>query len=188
MNGLPADSKAAAQQQIALFEQAAAERQITEHVAQLVAGFREHAVPEKVPQPGISIPYRGLDYDTLRALRSYLYHEESGANIDEEALLNKLERIWREGVRADSEKLIENVPVFVARERAFLTWIELKRHVAAFERAEKRMLSNVYIPFENLLTNHHRLGQRGHHKCRIRAPPTTIPHAHGRYRDHFSHF
>ncbi|KAH7088139.1 hypothetical protein FB567DRAFT_331855 [Paraphoma chrysanthemicola] len=140
-NGLHPDSKAAAQQQIALSEQAAAERQITENVAQLVAGFREHAVPEKVPQAGISIPYRGLDYDSLRALRSYIYNEEAAAHIDEEALLNKLERIWREGVRADLEKLIANVPVFVARERAFLTWIELKRHVAAFERAERRWAS-----------------------------------------------
>ncbi|KAF2026175.1 hypothetical protein EK21DRAFT_116071 [Setomelanomma holmii] len=140
-NDQPADKKAAVQQQIALSEQAAVERQITENVAQLVAGFREHAIPEKVPKPGISIPYRGLDHDSLRALRWYCYNEETGVHIDEEGLLSRLERTWREGVRADTEKLMENVPVFVARERAFLTWIELKRHVAAFDRAEKRWAS-----------------------------------------------
>jgi hypothetical protein len=120
-------------------DQAAAERQITENVAQLVAGFRSGDVgPEKVPQSGTSVPYRGLDYDSLRALRSYIYNEEGGVRVDEEALLNRLERTWRELVRADSQKMLENVQGFIARERALLTWIELKRHMAAFERAEKR--------------------------------------------------
>jgi hypothetical protein len=140
-NAQPVESKVAVQQQISVAEQAAAERQITENVAQLVAGFRSKDLgPEKVPQFSTSIPYRGLEYDTLRALRSYIYNEERGARIEEEGLLNHLERIWREDVRADSEKLLENVPVFIARERAFLTWIELKRHMSAFERAEQRML------------------------------------------------
>lgn len=135
---LQADGKPSA---VALAEQAAAERQITESVAQLVAGFRSGgSEPEKVPQSGTSIPYRGLDYESLRALRSYIYNEEGGARVDEDALLNRLEKIWRELVRADSQKMLENVPVFIARERALLTWIELKRHMAAFERAEKRML------------------------------------------------
>jgi hypothetical protein len=135
-NGQPADSKPAAH---GLAEQAAAERQITESVAQLVAGFRTGDVgPENVPKSGASIPYRGLDYDSLRALRSYIYNEEGVVRVDEEVLLNRLERIWRELVRADSQKMLENVPVFIARERALLTWIELKRHMAAFERAEQR--------------------------------------------------
>lgn len=135
-NGHPVDGKAPTH---ALAEQAAAERQITESVAQLVAGFRTGDVgPEKVPQSGASIPYRGLDYDSLRALRSYIYNEEGAVRVDEEVLLNRLERIWRELVRADSQKMLENVPVFIARERALLTWIELKRHMAAFERAEQR--------------------------------------------------
>ncbi|KAH3917747.1 hypothetical protein HBI56_111700 [Parastagonospora nodorum] len=138
-NGHSADSKAPAH---ALAEQAAAERQITESVAQLVAGFRTGDVgPEKVPQSGASIPYRGLDYDSLRALRSYIYNEEGAVRVEEEVLLNRLERIWRELVRADSQKMLENVPVFIARERALLTWIELKRHMAAFERAEQRWAS-----------------------------------------------
>lgn len=126
---------------VAIAEQAAAERQITENVAQLVAGFRSGgSEPEKVPHSGTSIPYRGLDYESLRALRSYIYNEEGGARVDEDALLNRLEKIWRELVRADSQKMLENVPVFIARERALLTWIELRRHMAAFERAEKRMI------------------------------------------------
>ncbi|OAL00627.1 hypothetical protein IQ06DRAFT_275398 [Phaeosphaeriaceae sp. SRC1lsM3a] len=127
---------------VAIAEQAAAERQITENVAQLVAGFRSGgSEPEKVPHSGTSIPYRGLDYESLRALRSYIYNEEGGARVDEDALLNRLEKIWRELVRADSQKMLENVPVFIARERALLTWIELRRHMAAFERAEKRWAS-----------------------------------------------
>jgi hypothetical protein len=138
-NAQPVDSKAAVQQQISIAEQAAAERQITESVAQLVAGFRSNDLgPEKVPQSGVSIPYRGLGYDAVHELRKYVYNEKNSARVDEEWLLNHLERVWREDVRADSEKLLENVPVFIARERAFLTWIELKRHMAAYERAEQR--------------------------------------------------
>jgi hypothetical protein len=137
-NAQPVDSKAAGQ---ALAEQAAAERQITENVAQLVAGFRlGDGGPEKVPLSSISIPYRGLDYDSLRALRSYIYNEEGGVQVDEDVLLNRLERIWRELVRADSQKMLVNVQSFIARERALLTWIELRRHMAAFERAERRRL------------------------------------------------
>jgi hypothetical protein len=145
-NGHPVDSKVAVQQQISIAEQAAAERQITESVAQLVAGFRSNDVgPEKVPQSGVSIPFRGLEYDVVRALRSYVYNEEGSARADEEWLLNRLERVWREDVRADSEKILENVAVFIARERAFLTWIELKRHMAAYERAEQRK-SHLFSP------------------------------------------
>jgi hypothetical protein len=135
-NGQPVDDRAAAQ---IIAERAAAERQITESVAQLVAGFRTgDDRPEKVPPSGASVPYQGLDYDSLRALRSYIYGEEGVVRVDEEMLLNRLERIWRELVRGDSQKMLENVPVFIARERALLTWIELKRHMAAFERAEQR--------------------------------------------------
>jgi hypothetical protein len=145
-NGHPVDSKVAVQQQISIAEQAAAERQITESVAQLVAGFRSNDLgPEKVPQSGVSITFRGLEYDVVRALRSYVYNEEGSARADEEWLLNRLERVWREDVRADSEKILENVAVFIARERAFLTWIELKRHMAAYERAEQRK-SHLFSP------------------------------------------
>jgi hypothetical protein len=115
-------------------------RQVAEQVAQLVGSFRiAESGREKVPQSNTSVPYRGLDYDSLRALRAYIYNEETGAHVEEEALLDRLERVWRECVRADSEKLLEDLASFVVRERAFLTWIELKRHMAAFERAEKRM-------------------------------------------------
>jgi hypothetical protein len=136
----PADSRAAAEKQIALANKALVERQITVDVAKLVASFRSgDAASEVVPQPSNNIPYRGLDYDCLRTLRSYIYNEDSGVRVDEEALLNRLEKQWREGVRGDYTKMIQDVPVFIARERAFLTWIELKRHVAAFMRAEERM-------------------------------------------------
>jgi hypothetical protein len=144
-------------------EQVAAERQITESVAQLVAGFRlGDNGPERVPQSSTNLPYRGLDYDTLRALRSYIYQEEGGVRVDEETLLNRLERTWRELVRADSQKMLENVQAFIARERALLTWIELRRHMAAFERAEKRMSTSSTCNFHG--ADYTRMGQRRHLK------------------------
>lgn len=135
----PAESKAAVQHQIMNANQAAVDRQISVEVAQLVASFRsDDAATEEAPQKHASVPYRSLDHDSLKALRSYLYGEESGVYEEEEALLNHLERTWREGVRADHDKMIEDIPVFIARERAILTWIELKRHLAALERADQR--------------------------------------------------
>ncbi|KAF1947614.1 hypothetical protein EJ02DRAFT_449096 [Clathrospora elynae] len=135
----PADSKAAVQQQIANANQAAVDRDISVELAKLVASFRSDDAPsEEIPHPSNSIPYRGLDDDSLRALRQYIYGEVHGVPLDEEALLNSLEKMWREGVRADYHKMIENIPVFIARERAFLTWVELKRHLAALERANRR--------------------------------------------------
>ncbi|KAJ4342232.1 hypothetical protein N0V87_001217 [Didymella glomerata] len=133
------DSKIAVQQQIAQANQAIVDKQISVEVAKLVASFRsDDAATEDVPQQNASIPYPGLDYDTLRALRALIYNEECSVQWDEETLLNRLERAWREGVRADSEKMIQNIPVFIARERAILTWIELRRHLAALDRADRR--------------------------------------------------
>ena len=128
--------------------QAAVDRQISVEVAKLVASFRtDDAATEEVPQPNNSIPYRGLDADSLRALRQYIYGEEHGLKIDEEALLNRLELAWREGVRGDYQKMVEDIPAFIARERAILTWLELKRHLAALERADQRTFSenNPYL-------------------------------------------
>ena len=137
-----AEGKAAVEQQIANTNQAVVDRQISVEVAKLVASFRsDDAAGEEIPQPNNSIPYRGLDYDGLRALRQYVYGEERGVSVDEEALLNQLEKTWRERVRADYQKMVENIPVFIARERAFLTWVELKRHLAALQRANERKLS-----------------------------------------------
>lgn len=134
-----ADSKIAVQQQIAQANQAIVDKQISVEVAKLVASFRsDDAAVEDVPQQNVSIPYPGLDYDTLRAFRALIYNEECSVQWDEEALLNRLERAWRESVRADSEKMMQNIPVFIARERAFLTWIELRRHLAALDRADRR--------------------------------------------------
>jgi hypothetical protein len=134
-----AESKTAVQHQIMNANQAAVDRQISVEVAQLVASFRsDDACSEEAPQKHASVPYRSLDHDSLKVLRSYLYGEESGVQEDEEALLNHLEKTWREGVRADYEKMVEDIPVFIARERAILTWIELKRHLAALERADQR--------------------------------------------------
>ncbi|KAI8936940.1 hypothetical protein NX059_006168 [Plenodomus lindquistii] len=133
------DTKAAAKQQIADANQAAVDRQISVEVAKLVASFRTpDAATEEIPQPTNSIPYRGLDEDGVRALRQYIYEEDSGIQVNEETLLNRLELAWREGVRADYQKMVDNIPVFIARERAILTWFELRRHLAALERAGER--------------------------------------------------
>ncbi|KAF2678419.1 hypothetical protein K458DRAFT_480896 [Lentithecium fluviatile CBS 122367] len=83
-------------------------------------------------------PYRGLDPDSLRALRAYIYREETNVTWDEDSLLRRLETAWREGVRSDHDRVLDNIPRFIARERAFLTWIELKRHLADLDRADKR--------------------------------------------------
>jgi hypothetical protein len=149
------ETKAVVQQQIADATQAAADRQVSVQMAALVASFRsDDGVPEELPQPNNSIPYRGLDYDGLRALRQYIYGEERGISMDEEALLNQLERTWREGVRADYNRMIENIPVFIARERAFLTWVELKRHLAALLRAnERRFRKAKVLPHIHMLTS-----------------------------------
>jgi len=133
------ETKAAVQQQIADANQAAVDRQISVEVAKLVASFRTpDASTEEIPQPANSIPYPGLDDESLREFRQYIYKEDCGIQIEEGALLNRLELAWREGVRADYHKMVENLPVFMARERAILTWLELKRHLAALERAGER--------------------------------------------------
>lgn len=138
-----ADSKIAIQQQIAQAKQANNDKLISIEVAKLVASFRsDDAASEDVPQPNASVPYRGLDYDSLRALRSLIYNEECSVQWDEETLLNRLEKAWREGVRADYDKMVENIPVFIGRERAILTWIELRRHLAALDRADRRMFAS----------------------------------------------
>jgi len=135
----PTDDKIAVQQQIAQANQAHVDKQISVEVAKLVASFRtDDAASENVPQQNANIPYRGLDYDSLRALRALIYNEECSVQWDEDTLLNRIEKAWREGVRADYDKMLENIPVFIARERAILTWIELRRHLAALDRADRR--------------------------------------------------
>lgn len=136
----PADSNAWSQQHVPIaVQQLDIDRKVSHELARIAMSFRsDSTVIEEMPQQRNSIPYRGLDYDSLRALRSYIYGEEGGQPWDEEALLDRLEQMWRDGVRADFDKIVDNIPVFIARERAFLTWIELKRHMAALERADKR--------------------------------------------------
>ena len=94
--------------------------------------------PPVAAEDGSRGPYGGLDEDNLRALRAYIYREETNVAWEEEQLLSRLEAAWRSGVRLDDKIMLENIPVFIARERAFLTWIELKRHLADLDRADKR--------------------------------------------------
>ncbi|KAF1830497.1 hypothetical protein BDW02DRAFT_572961 [Decorospora gaudefroyi] len=145
------ESKAPVHQQIenANAIQASVDHQISVEVAKLVGSFgSDDAVTGEIRQSSSGTPYGGLDYDDLRALRQYIYGEELGIQLDEEALLNRLENMWREGVRADYNKITENIPVFIARERAFLTWVELKRHLAALQRANERWSAEGHTPPE----------------------------------------
>jgi hypothetical protein len=121
------------------------------------------------------VPYRSLDHDSLKALRSYLYGEESGVREDEEALLNSLEKTWREGVRADHEKMVENIPVFIARERAILTWIELKRHLAALERADQRT-EPLHCTLNSILTHRQAGGLKGRVRLRLKGAYSNTGH------------
>ncbi|KAF2712659.1 hypothetical protein K504DRAFT_499742 [Pleomassaria siparia CBS 279.74] len=82
--------------------------------------------------------YRGLDADTYRALRAYVYAETSEVQPDEERLLRRLETAWREGVRTSRNLILPSTPLFIAMDRTFLTWIEIRRHLSDLERADKR--------------------------------------------------
>lgn len=95
-------------------------------------------------QPGISNNFearpagRGLDMDTLHALRTYLYPHENGPKWDEDMLLHRIETIWRESVRT---RQIDDPTLFAARDLTFLTWIELRRHIAELEELSRLMTS-----------------------------------------------
>ncbi|KAF2267956.1 hypothetical protein CC78DRAFT_32985 [Lojkania enalia] len=81
--------------------------------------------------------HRGLDIDTLRAFRRYIYPNQDGPECEEELLLRRLETAWRDTVRSCHKANYGNTTLFAARDRAFLTWIELKRHLAELERVDK---------------------------------------------------
>jgi hypothetical protein len=152
------DDSMAVQQQIVQASQAHVDKQISVEFAKLVASFRtDDAASENIPQQNTSTPYRGLDYDSLQALRSLIYNEECSVQWDEETLLNRIEKIWRESVRADYDKMVENIPVFIARERAILTWVELRRHLAALDRADRSKCSNLSLqsPYESCVSRGH---------------------------------
>jgi hypothetical protein len=147
------DDKMAVQQQIVQASQAHVDKQISVEFAKLVASFRtDDAASENIPQQNASTPYRGLDYDSLRALRSLIYNEECSVQWDEETLLNRIEKVWRESVRADYDKMVENIPVFIARERAILTWVELRRHLAALDRADRSKCSDLSLQVHTTIT------------------------------------
>lgn len=122
-------------------------RQLGAEISQLVSDLTPQATATNghgatravTPEAqGGAVTYPGLDMETLYALRDYLYAETTEVEWEEEALLQRLESTWRDGVRLDYHRMLENVPAFIARERAFLTWIELKRHLADLQRAGTR--------------------------------------------------
>jgi hypothetical protein len=81
-------------------------------------------------------PEAGLDMRTLRAFRAYIYPSEGGPKWDEVTLLRRLETEWRDKVRPLQRKGC-NSRLFAARDRAFLTWIELRRHLADLLHADE---------------------------------------------------
>ena len=105
-------------------------------------GLREHASPITPQSAPGEASYNGtgpwrLDPDTLRALRAYIYREANDAQWDEDSLLRRLESAWRNGVRNERSHMLDSTPLFVAMDRTFLTWVELRRHLADLERADK---------------------------------------------------
>ncbi|KAF2000130.1 hypothetical protein P154DRAFT_492731 [Amniculicola lignicola CBS 123094] len=112
-------------------------------VQQAFAGLGDLAANFMVDDAG---PYRtvangmgrGLDADTLRAFRAYLYPGENDMLPDEDTLLRRLEMAWRNGVRPGVRSSRENPALFAAIDGAFLTWLELRRHLAELLRVEKR--------------------------------------------------
>ncbi|KAL5411192.1 hypothetical protein PMIN04_010358 [Paraphaeosphaeria minitans] len=114
-------------------------RLVSDLTPQATASNGHCAVPGVAPSAqGNAVPYPGLDVETLYALRDYMYQEKTEVEWEEEALLRQLETTWRDGVRSDYHRMLDNVAAFIARERAFLTWIELKRHLADLQRAGTR--------------------------------------------------
>ncbi|KAF2727427.1 hypothetical protein EJ04DRAFT_505727 [Polyplosphaeria fusca] len=81
--------------------------------------------------------HAGLDADTLRAFRRYIYYDEEGPECEEELLLHRLEKAWRDIVRTSKKAALGNAKLFAARDRAFLTWLELRRHLAELDRIHK---------------------------------------------------
>lgn len=79
----------------------------------------------------------GLDLEALKAFRSYIYPSEQGPRWDEIVLLRRLETAWRNKVRASRNLAVGDEVRFAARDRAFLTWIELRRHLADLRRADE---------------------------------------------------
>lgn len=116
-------------------------RQLGAEISQLVSDLTSQATTANGQGgaiPAVPIPYPGLDVETLHALRDYIYQEKTEVDWDEDRLLSRLESTWREGVRSDYDRMVLDIPAFIARERAFLTWIELKRHLADLQRAGTR--------------------------------------------------
>lgn len=114
------------------------------------AASRAHHTPSPVPPPIHEEAQRkpptrrSLDTESLRAFRAYIYPGEGGPKWDEEILLRRLETTWRDDVRASQLQVrtSSDTAVFAARDRAFLTWIELRRHLADLEAADKRKLTH----------------------------------------------
>ncbi|ORX97227.1 hypothetical protein BCR34DRAFT_168254 [Clohesyomyces aquaticus] len=79
-----------------------------------------------------------LDMDALHALRAYVYPSEADGVVNEELLLRRLEKAWREIVRASHNRRMESPILFAARDEAFLTWIEIRRTIAGFLRIMER--------------------------------------------------
>ncbi|KAF2743107.1 hypothetical protein M011DRAFT_461907 [Sporormia fimetaria CBS 119925] len=118
-------------------------QQLGAEIGSLVSHFLEDSsTGERWPTPG---SYGGqlqqaLDAETLQAFRSYIYPSERGPKWDEQMLLRRLETAWRDKVRNwhKGTAAAGNAASFAACDRAFLTWIELRRHLADLEQANER--------------------------------------------------
>lgn len=128
--------------------------QLSSELGNMVSNFLEdgnhpHVGLAHTPSPTVQAPgpettqgdmaaKRGLDLEALQAFRRYIYPGESGPKWDELGLLRRLETAWRDTIRTGHSHTIGDTALFAAQDRAFLTWIELRRHLADLDRANSR--------------------------------------------------
>ncbi|KAH7138983.1 hypothetical protein B0J11DRAFT_515772 [Dendryphion nanum] len=123
-------------------------QQLSVEVNNLAGSFTLDEPVERSPTPSTLPDHRGLDPETLAAFRKYIYPDEQGDAWDEEVLLRRLESAWRDHIRPAHTHPSANVSLFIARDRAFLTWLELRRHLADLERADKRWRTEARLEHE----------------------------------------
>jgi hypothetical protein len=111
---------------------------VTRFLADGTAEVRNHAPSLPNAHAPREAAQQCLDPETLKAFRSYIYPSEEGPKWDEAILLRRLETAWRNKMRAGHNHAVGSVARFVARDRAFLTWIEIRRHLTDLHRSDER--------------------------------------------------
>ncbi|KAF2473172.1 uncharacterized protein BDR25DRAFT_341325 [Lindgomyces ingoldianus] len=109
---------------------------------------------------------RSLDTETLQALRTYVYPSEAGQQMDEDLLLLRLEKAWRDIARTNYNRLLHSPILFAARDEAFLTWIEIRRTflgairiIDGNAKLDKELAIGLANSFQRLCRSWQRIGE-----------------------------